>query len=85
LGIAVSDPGDSFERAAESTASQLMSAGARSPVAAAAGPQPAPQRGAGLPVVQRALPVAAEVLEIALTVAITVQKQSCAAQCSSCV
>jgi Domain of unknown function (DUF4157) len=60
-GVAVSDPGDSFEREAESTASRLISPRPPSAVPGAASPRPAVQRGAASPVVQRALPVTAEV------------------------
>jgi Domain of unknown function (DUF4157) len=79
-GVAVSDPGDSFEREAESTASRLISARSPRAVPGAASPRPAVQRGAASPVVQRALPVAAEVLEIALTATITVQEQAALTQ-----
>lgn len=79
-GVAVSDPGDSFEREAESTASQLISARSPRPVPVAASPRPGVHRGAASPVVQRALPVAAEVLEIALTATIAVQEQAAATQ-----
>lgn len=79
-GVAVSDPGDSFEREAEATASRLTSARSPRPVSAAASPRPAVHRGAAPPVVQRALPVAAEVLEIALTATITAQEQAALTQ-----
>lgn len=80
LGVAVSDPGDSFEREAESTASRLSSARSPRPVSGTASPRPAVRRGAASPVVQRTLPVAAEVLEIALTATITVQEQAALTQ-----
>ena len=79
-GVAVSDPGDSFEREAESTASRLISARSPRAVPEAASPRPTVQRGAASAVVQRALPVAAEVLEIALTATITVQEQAALTQ-----
>lgn len=80
LGVAVSDPGDSFEREAESTAGRLISARSPRPVSAPASPRPAVHRRAASPIVQRALPVAAEVAEIVLTATIAVQEQTAITQ-----
>jgi uncharacterized protein DUF4157 len=79
-GIAVSDPGDSFEAAAESTARRLSSAHSPGFFPGAVGRPPAAHQVPASPVVQRALPVAAEVLEIALTATITVQEQAALTQ-----
>lgn len=79
-GFAVSDPSDAFEAEAKSIANQVSSAQAQIAPANTVTTGTGDLRHAAHPVIQRGLPVAAEVLEIALTAAITVQEQAAITQ-----